>query len=90
MPRSITVPPNAWLLTSRFTAPLSTSPLQLRDPIYASTYDSVEKAIQNGQPIAGSLFWKWAIPVFDKQDPRGELTRCLCVMPSWRKSVCWC
>ena len=44
---------------------------QLRDPIYASTYDSVEKAIGNGQPIAGSLFWKWAIPVFQKQDPRG-------------------
>lgn len=44
---------------------------QLRDPIYASTYDSVEKAIGAAQPIAGSLFWKWAIPVFDKQDPRG-------------------
>jgi len=43
----------------------------LRDPIYASTYDNVEKAIGNGQPIAGSLFWKWAIPVFKKQDPRG-------------------
>jgi hypothetical protein len=44
---------------------------QLRDPIYASTYDSVEKAIGMGQPIAGSLFWKWAIPVFNRQDPRG-------------------
>ncbi|KIZ05301.1 Mannan endo-1,4-beta-mannosidase 2 [Monoraphidium neglectum] len=44
---------------------------QLRDPIYASTYASVEKAITGDQPIAGSLFWKWAIPVFNKQDPRG-------------------
>jgi hypothetical protein len=47
-------------------------PPQLRDPIYASTYASVEKAITGDQPIAGSLFWKWAIPVFNKQDPRGE------------------
>lgn len=31
----------------------------------------MEKAIGAGQPIAGSLFWKWAIPVFQKQDPRG-------------------
>jgi mannan endo-1,4-beta-mannosidase len=44
---------------------------QLRDPIYASTYDSIEKAITASQPIAGSLFWKWAIPVFNRQDPRG-------------------
>ncbi|GBF87864.1 mannan endo-1,4-beta-mannosidase [Raphidocelis subcapitata] len=44
---------------------------QLRDPIYASTYDSIEKAITANQPIAGSLFWKWAIPVFNRQDPRG-------------------
>eukprot|EP00879_Flechtneria_rotunda_P001870 GHRR01002041.1.p1 GENE.GHRR01002041.1~~GHRR01002041.1.p1 ORF type:complete len:609 (+),score=135.21 GHRR01002041.1:246-2072(+) len=44
---------------------------QLRDPIYQSTYASVEKAIDAGQPIAGSMFWKLAIPVFDGQDARG-------------------
>lgn len=44
---------------------------QLRDPIYQSTYASVEKAIDGKQPIAGSLFWKLAIPVFDGQDARG-------------------
>jgi mannan endo-1,4-beta-mannosidase len=44
----------------------------LRDPIYASTYDNMERALNNGQPLGGSLFWKWAIPVFEKQDPRGE------------------
>jgi hypothetical protein len=45
---------------------------QLRDPIYTSTYASVEAAINANQPIAGSMFWKLAIPVFDRQDPRGE------------------
>jgi len=45
---------------------------QLRDPIYASTYSSVEKAIEQNQPIAGSMFWKLAIPVFDGQDARGK------------------
>jgi hypothetical protein len=44
----------------------------MRDPIYKSTYDSVEKAIDSKKPIAGTLFWKWAIPVFQKQSPRGD------------------
>jgi hypothetical protein len=44
---------------------------QLRDPIYQSTYASVEKAIDAQQPIAGSMFWKLAIPVFNRQDARG-------------------
>jgi len=43
----------------------------LRDPIYRSTYASVERAIDRKEPIAGSLFWKWAIPVFDRQELRG-------------------
>jgi hypothetical protein len=62
--------PPATALTRPSPTPHRKTP-QLRDPIYSSTYDSVERAIQGGQPIAGSLFWKWAIPVFDKQDPRG-------------------
>lgn len=45
---------------------------QLRDPVYTSTYASVESAINANQPIAGSMFWKMSIPVFDRQDPRGE------------------
>lgn len=45
---------------------------RLRDPVYSSTYASVENAINANQPIAGSMFWKLAIPVFDRQDPRGE------------------
>ncbi len=45
---------------------------QLRDPVYTSTYASVENAINANQPIAGSMFWKLAIGVFDRQDPRGE------------------
>lgn len=45
---------------------------QLRDPVYTSTYASVENAINANQPIAGSMFWKLAIPVFDRQDGRGE------------------
>lgn len=44
---------------------------QLRDPIYQSTYASVEKAIDADQPIAGSMFWKLSIPIFDGQDARG-------------------
>lgn len=43
----------------------------LRDPIYRSTYASVERAIDRKEPIAGSLYWKWAIPVFDRQELRG-------------------
>jgi hypothetical protein len=62
--RSILTPPPP-------SSPPPPHPPQLRDPIYASTYDSVEKAIGQSQPIAGSLFWKWAIPVFNRQDPRG-------------------
>lgn len=48
---------------------------QLRDPIYQSTYASVEKAIDNKQPIAGSMFWKLAIPVFN-----GQVSS---VLPTW-------
>eukprot|EP00877_Chromochloris_zofingiensis_P009295 jgi/Chrzof1/4619/Cz14g20070.t1 len=44
---------------------------RLRDPIYNSTYASVQRAIDMGLPIAGSLFWKWAIPVFQQQALRG-------------------
>jgi hypothetical protein len=47
---------------------------QLRDPVYTSTYASVESAINANQPIAGSMFWKMSIPVFNRQDPRGEFT----------------
>lgn len=48
---------------------------QLRDPVYTSTYASVENAINANQPIAGSMFWKLAIPVFDRQEPRGAWKR---------------
>lgn len=50
---------------------------QLRDPVYTSTYASVESAINANQPIAGSMFWKMSIPVFDRQDPRGKFCRSL-------------
>ncbi len=43
----------------------------LRDPIYNSTFASVQRAINATQAIAGALFWKWAIPVFQGQSARG-------------------
>jgi hypothetical protein len=44
----------------------------LRDPVYNSVYSSVQRAIDRDQPIAGSMFWKLAIPVFEGQNYRGE------------------
>jgi mannan endo-1,4-beta-mannosidase len=46
--------------------------LNLRDPIYQSVYDYTQTAINNGDGIAGSLFWKLSIPVFQGQNWRGE------------------
>jgi hypothetical protein len=57
---------------------------RLRDPVYSSTYASVENAINANQPIAGSMFWKLAIPVFDRQDPRGEWRRRSGAAVAWR------
>jgi hypothetical protein len=45
---------------------------QRRDAIYKAAYASVEMAVNDNQPIAGSMFWKLAIPVFNQQNPRGE------------------
>jgi hypothetical protein len=61
---------------------------QLRDPVYTSTYASVEKAINASQPIAGSMFWKLAIGVFDRQDPRGKCA--LAVSPASHRAWQFC
>lgn len=49
--------------------PTSTGDIsKLRDPVFATTYDAVEKAIQSGEPLLGSMYWKWDTPTF----PKGE------------------
>jgi hypothetical protein len=35
---------------------------RLRDPVYAATYDAIEDAISAGEPLLGSMYWKWAFP----------------------------
>lgn len=35
---------------------------ELRDPVYETTYDAVQSAVEDGQPLLGSLYWKWFVP----------------------------
>ncbi|KAF6251036.1 glycoside hydrolase superfamily [Scenedesmus sp. NREL 46B-D3] len=39
---------------------------QLRDPVFAATYDAVQRAVQENKPLLGSLYWKWAVPGMPK------------------------
>ncbi|GBF87865.1 mannan endo-1,4-beta-mannosidase [Raphidocelis subcapitata] len=34
----------------------------LRDPVYEATYDAIEAAVENNEPLLGSMYWKWAFP----------------------------
>lgn len=56
---------------------------QLRDPVYNSTYVSVENATNTNQSIVGSMFWKLAVGVFDGQDARGECWLLSAALPGW-------
>eukprot|EP00882_Tetradesmus_deserticola_P024752 GHRQ01027069.1.p1 GENE.GHRQ01027069.1~~GHRQ01027069.1.p1 ORF type:complete len:321 (+),score=99.35 GHRQ01027069.1:1022-1984(+) len=39
---------------------------QLRDPVFAASYDAVQKAVEENKPLLGSLYWKWAVPGMPK------------------------
>lgn len=39
---------------------------ELRDPVYQATYRSIEKAVQSGEPLLGSMYWKWDTPTIEK------------------------
>lgn len=34
----------------------------MRDPVYRSTYASIEQAVEDNEPLLGSMYWKWAFP----------------------------
>jgi hypothetical protein len=40
-----------------------------RDPIVAAVYAEVAEALAAGQPLVGSLLWRWSVPVFAGQGP---------------------
>lgn len=44
---------------------------ELRDPIFKTTLSEVEKSILGGSAIAGSMFWRWTLPMF-AGNGRGE------------------
>eukprot|EP00803_Ostreobium_quekettii_P003958 evm.model.scf_299.3 EVM.evm.TU.scf_299.3 scf_299:18512-30111(+) len=37
---------------------------RVRDPVYNATYAVVEDALKEQSPMAGSLFWRWNMPLF--------------------------
>jgi mannan endo-1,4-beta-mannosidase len=39
---------------------------KLRDPVYQAAYTAVENAIQTGEPLLGSMYWKWDTPTLPK------------------------
>lgn len=49
---------------------------QLRDPVFAASYDAVQTAVEQNKPLLGSLYWKWAVPGL----PKGEL---LMILAGW-------
>lgn len=40
---------------------------QLRNPVFDITYQMVEEALQKGQPLQGSLFWRWDLIIYEDQ-----------------------
>jgi mannan endo-1,4-beta-mannosidase len=44
---------------------------RLRNPVFDTTYQMVEEALQKGQPLQGSLFWRWDLIIYEKQ-PRAD------------------
>ncbi|KAI8471837.1 MAG: glycoside hydrolase superfamily [Monoraphidium minutum] len=34
----------------------------MRDPVYRSTYAAIEAAVEDNEPLLGSMYWKWAFP----------------------------
>jgi len=40
-----------------------------RDPFVAEVYAEVAQALAAGQPLVGSLLWRWSVPVFAGQGP---------------------
>jgi len=33
-----------------------------RDPVYRATYNAIEAAVEDNEPLLGSMYWKWAFP----------------------------
>jgi hypothetical protein len=36
---------------------------ELRDPVFKSTYEAIEAAVEANEPLLGSMYWKWAFPI---------------------------